>query len=156
MKAQKTKQVNPFTSVTLFSKLLAGFLFIIFPFVAFFAGMQYQKELSNVEFQSLQQFGESGIKGLVLVLKCNGVVSNSLSACRPSFYPGFISIQKQGSLDYQIIQADGMGNFTVYVDPGVYILSPIQKNTYLTAGSKRIVEVKKGEVSVAIVEYSVK
>lgn len=35
-----------FTTVTLFSKLLAGTLFVLMPFVGFLAGMKYQKEIT--------------------------------------------------------------------------------------------------------------
>ena len=35
-----------FTTVTTFSKLLAMFLFILFPFVGFYAGMEYQEKLT--------------------------------------------------------------------------------------------------------------
>lgn len=35
------------TTVTTFSKLLAMFLFILFPFVGFYAGMEYQEKLTT-------------------------------------------------------------------------------------------------------------
>ncbi|HEX8965472.1 MAG TPA: hypothetical protein VF820_03525 [Patescibacteria group bacterium] len=156
MKRQKINRQNPLTTVTLFSKVLAACLFIAFPFAGFFIGMQYQQMSSIVQQQSLEQFGKSGIKGVVVALTCNGVSNAATTICTTNFYPGFVSIQKQGSLDYQIVQADGLGNFTIYVDPGTYIVSPLQKNTSLIAGSKREVIVKKGEVSSVTVEYTVK
>ncbi len=156
MKKQKTVRQNPFTSVTLFSKVLAACLFIAFPFAAFFIGMQYQQTLSVAQQESVMQFGKSGINGIVVALDCNGASSFSTTTCTEKFYPGFVAIQKQGETDYQIVQADGLGNFTAYVSPGTYIVTPIEKNANLIAGSKREVIVKMGEISFVTVEYTVK
>lgn len=156
MKKQKTSRQNPLTSVTLFSKVLAACLFIAFPFAGFFIGMQYQQTLSVAQQASLIQFGKSGISGVMVSLTCNGVSNFSTTTCTSDFYPGFVSIQKQGETDSQIVQADGLGNFTAYVDPGTYIITPLQRNAGLTAGSKRLVTVKKGELSFVTVEYTVK
>ena len=41
------KKDNEFTSVTTFSKVLAFIMFVTFPFVGFYIGMHYQKELDR-------------------------------------------------------------------------------------------------------------
>ncbi len=45
--APKKTQRNDFNTVTTLSKLLAFFMFITFPFIGFYLGMNFQKELDR-------------------------------------------------------------------------------------------------------------
>ena len=45
--APKKSQRNDFNTVTTVSKLLAFFMFVTFPFIGFYLGMNFQKELDR-------------------------------------------------------------------------------------------------------------
>jgi hypothetical protein len=55
------------TTVTLFSKYLAMILFVAFPFVGFFVGIQYQSKIDQAKQQNNQQLVSKGSSNLTTV-----------------------------------------------------------------------------------------
>jgi len=105
--------------------------------------------------QNASDTGQSGMIGTILVFHCNGRLALSSTLCWQTTYAGFAMIQKQGSSDTQRVQADATGKFTALLPEGTYIVSPVQDNPNLLAGSKRLVKVKKRQMSPVLIEYTI-
>ena len=69
------------TTVTTFSKLIALILFITFPFVGFYIGVEYQKNINNQTFIQESKYETTTCKNWETI--CDPAYPNDIEGCRP-------------------------------------------------------------------------
>lgn len=121
-----------FTTVTPLSKFIAMVLFIIFPFVGFYLGLQYQKNL-DLPYSTIQisptpiPKSSSGITGVVTIGPTSPVCVEGKPCSKP--YSATILVLLPDGQKITEFKSDASGNFNIALNPGKYILES-EKNRF--------------------------
>ena len=144
------------TTVTPFSKTLAMFLFIVFPFIGFYLGVQYQKNILPPVYQVnsipiTTTAANSGIEGKI-VLSPTCPVQRIGENCTKPYQATVLVESADQSKKILSFMSDKNGNFKASLPPGTYYLKPISSGVF-PRGISQTVTVKDNAFTNTIINY---